>query len=97
MATAKGTLRTCSKGHQYYKSSTCPVCPICEKEREPESELLAAVSAPARRALESLGIKTAKQLSNYTKAEILKLHGFGPASIPRLEKVLKSEGLAFKK
>lgn len=30
---AKKTLRTCKKGHRYYKSSDCPVCPACEKER----------------------------------------------------------------
>jgi hypothetical protein len=29
----KGTLRICDKGHQYYKSSDCPICPVCEVKR----------------------------------------------------------------
>lgn len=29
----KGSLRTCSKGHKYYKNSECPTCPICEQEK----------------------------------------------------------------
>lgn len=28
MKKPKGTLRTCPNGHQYYKSSDCPVCPV---------------------------------------------------------------------
>lgn len=35
MAT-KGKLKICEKGHQYYKSSDCPICPVCEKERKPK-------------------------------------------------------------
>ena len=42
------TLRTCDKGHQYYKSSDCPSCPICEQERKPDSGFLARLSAPAK-------------------------------------------------
>ncbi len=51
MASAKGTLRTCKKGHQYYKSSDCPVCPICAAEEKPEEEILAVVGAPNRAAV----------------------------------------------
>lgn len=96
MAT-KGTLRTCPNGHRYYKSSDCPVCPICEKEKNPEQEFLAALSAPARRALENAGIKTLRSLSKYSEKEILKLHGMGPASIPTLRNLLLKAGLSFTK
>ncbi len=93
----KKNLRTCSKGHQYYKSSDCPTCPICEAERKPQEDFLALLSAPARRALEGQGIKTLKQLSNYSEKEILALHGMGPGSIPKLRSALQEQGLNFKK
>jgi hypothetical protein len=60
-------------------------------------EILATVAAPARRALENAGIKTPQQLSRYTIAELLALHGIGPSSIPKLRKVLKANGLSFKR
>jgi DNA-directed RNA polymerase alpha subunit len=90
-------LRICEKGHRYYKSSDCPVCPVCEDLKKPDSDFLAAVSAPARRALENAGIKTVAQLSDYSESRLLKLHGMGPSSIPKLRKVLKGQGLDFKK
>lgn len=97
MATAKKTLRTCKNGHQYYKSTDCPTCPICEAEKKPQEGFLAAMSAPARRALEAQGITTEKQLSTWTEKELLKLHGFGPASLPKLRAALKAKGLSFRK
>ena len=90
------TLRTCDKGHQYYKSSDCPSCPICEQERKPDSGFLARLSAPARRALETNGITTLQQLSQFSEKEILKYHGMGPASLPKLKAALEEEGLSFK-
>jgi len=45
MVNQKKTLRTCAKGHQYYKSSDCPTCPICEEERKPQVGFLAALVA----------------------------------------------------
>jgi hypothetical protein len=93
----KGTLRTCKNGHQYYKSSDCPVCPICEHERKPEEGFLSLISAPARRALEHGGITTLAQLSSQSETEILKLHGMGPGSIPKLRKALASENMSFRK
>ena len=90
-------LRTCRRGHQYYKISDCPVCPICESMLKPEEEVLSSVVAPARRALENAGIKTPEQLSTYAVTQLLQLHGMGPSSIPKLLKVLKSKGLSFKR
>jgi DNA-directed RNA polymerase alpha subunit len=90
-------LRVCAQGHQYYKSSDCPVCPICENIRRPVEEMFSSVGAPARRALENAGIKTAQQLSKYTVEQLFKLHGVGPSSIPKLQNVLESQGLSFKR
>lgn len=90
------TLRTCLNGHQYYKSSDCPVCPECEKQAKPGGGFLADLSAPARRALETAGITTVQKLSAYSEKEILELHGIGKASLPILKTALKGEGLHFK-
>ena len=90
------SLRTCAKGHQYNKTSDCPTCPVCENERKPKDGFLATLSAPARRALENKGIKTLKQISQFSEEEILSLHGMGPGSLPKLRNALQSEGLSFK-
>ena len=96
MTMTKGKLKICPKGHKYYKSSDCPTCPNCEAGRKPVKGFLSNIAAPARRALENRGIKTLKQLSHYTEDEILKLHGMGKTSIPKLKSALKSGGLEFK-
>lgn len=93
----KGSLRFCRNGHQYYKSSDCPTCPICEQERKPTDGFLSLLSAPARRALENAGIKTLTDLAKHSEAEILSLHGMGPASIPRLRQALKAKKMSFRK
>ena len=90
-------LRICSKGHEYHKSSDCPTCPVCEKERKPGAGFLSLISAPARRALERENINTLLMLSKYQEKELLKLHGIGPSSIPTLKKALKEKGLSFRK
>ncbi|MGG0206458.1 Uncharacterized protein BWINRA5_01606 [Bacillus mycoides] len=90
------TLRTCDQGHEYYKSSDCPTCPTCEKERKPKEGFLSLLSSPARRALEHHGITTEAELSKYSEKEILKLHGIGPASLPKLRAALEDKGLSFK-
>lgn len=94
--TAQKTLRTCDKGHQYYKSSDCPTCPVCEAERGKSAGIFTGLSAPARRALENSGISTPLQLAAFTEKEVLKLHGMGPGSLPKLRELLKQQGLSFK-
>lgn len=96
MPDPKATLRTCSKGHRYYKRSDCPVCPICEEEKKPKDGLFSVVAAPARRALENNGITTLKQLSKFSEEEILKFHGMGKASLPKLRQALAEKSLSFK-
>ncbi|MBC7487358.1 MAG: DUF1801 domain-containing protein [Cytophagaceae bacterium] len=88
-------LRTCPKGLPYYKSSDCLTCPICESQRKPRTGFLSALSAI--RVLESKKIKTLKQLSKFSEAEILQLYGIGPSAIPKLRNALKNESLPFKK
>lgn len=96
MTTLKRSLRICSKGHNYYKSSDCLSCPICEQERKPDNGFLSKLSAPARRALEQQGITTLQQLSMFSEKEILQFHGIGPASLPVFRTSLEENGLLFK-
>ena len=95
--TVKGTLRVCPNGHKYYKSSNCPTCPVCESNRKTNNVLLDSLSAPARRAFEGEGITNIKKLAQYSEQDILKLHGVGISSLPKLKKLLKLEKLNFKK
>ena len=90
------TMRTCPKGHTYYKSSDCPVCPVCEKEKAQAQGFLATLSAPARRALEREGITDLHTLSAYSERKILELHGVGPTTIPKLKSALAAAALSFK-
>lgn len=94
MTTAKNK-RICPNGHTYYKSSDCPTCPVCEQQRAPQTGFMAGLGAPARRALENAGIHTLGELSRWTESDLLKLHGMGPASLPKLRKTLEEEGLSF--
>jgi DNA-directed RNA polymerase alpha subunit len=97
MTTSEKNLRTCQKGHQFYKSSDCPTCPTCEQERKPVNGFLALLSAPARRALENNGVTTLQTLSTFSEKEILHFHGMGPASLPKLRSSLEEMGLSFRK
>lgn len=96
MATTKQPLKTCPKGHTYYKSSDCPTCPTCEEAKKPSDGFLSLLSAPARRALENSGITTLKQLAKHSEREVLAFHGMGKASLPTLRSALQEKGLSFK-
>ena len=96
MTNLEKNLRICKEGHKYYKSSDCPVCPICEEQRKPENGFLSLLSAPARRALENNGVHSLQTLSTYSEKEILQFHGMGPASLPKLRNALKENGLCFR-
>jgi predicted RecB family nuclease len=89
--------RICKKGHHYYKRTDCPACPVCEQEQKPEEGFLSLIVAPARRALESAGIKTLEELSRHSEKEILTLHGMGPSTIPKLRKALALRDFKFRK
>ena len=88
--------KTCANGHTFFKSSDCPVCPICERQRPATDSFLNLVSGPARRALESAGITTLEWLARVTEAELLRLHGIGPSAIPKLKAALAGARIASK-
>jgi hypothetical protein len=96
MPKANATQRTCPNGHKYWKSSDCPTCPRCEELRLKDSHFIPKLSAPAKRALEGAGITSIKELARRREADIMKLHGMGPASLPHMRAALKEAGLSFK-
>ncbi len=90
------TFRKCKNGHKFTKSSDCPVCPMCEKQRIPVSDFLTTIAAPARRALDREGISTLKILAKYSEGELLQLHGMGPTALSKLKSELRKKNLSFR-
>ncbi len=88
--------KVCSQGHVFYKTPGCNSCPKCEAARRPADGFMAALAAPARRALENAGLTTLGRLSRRTQAQVRELHGMGPNAIDKLRASLAKEGLAFK-
>ena len=68
---------------------------INNQEKQSTASFLSQLSNPARNALEYHGITSLELLSKYTEKEILKLHGIGPASLPKLRASLEEAGLSF--
>ena len=95
MSATTAKLKICPKGHKFYKSSDCPTCPICEKEKKPAAGFLSLISAPARRALERENISSLAQLSRWNEKDLLQLHGIGQNGIEKLKQALKEEGFSF--
>ena len=93
----KKPMKICEYGHRFYKSSDCPICPVCEKNKKTTATFLSELGAPARRALENNKITTLEQLATFTEKEILQFHGLGKSSIPKLQKMMEAEKLSFKK
>ena len=93
----KKNLKTCKNRHEFFKSSDCPTCPVCEAERKPKDNFLSLLAAPARRALENNGITSLEQLSTFTEKEVLDFHGMGKASIPKLKKLMSERKMTFRK
>ncbi|EOQ90099.1 hypothetical protein LEP1GSC202_0615 [Leptospira yanagawae serovar Saopaulo str. Sao Paulo = ATCC 700523] len=62
-----------------------------------DPNFLSFLGAPAQRALlHELGISKLEDLSRYTKKDLLRLHGFGPSSLPKLETELRRIGIQLK-
>lgn len=54
------------------------------------------LSAPTKQALQNLHITSLRELCQFTEADLLKLHGVGKTSIPKLKAALKAQNLSFK-
>jgi hypothetical protein len=60
-----------------------------------DNDLPEGLAAPALRALAGAGIQNLAQLSQFSEAEIKKLHGIGPNALEKLRRALAEKGLAF--
>ena len=56
---------------------------------------LPKLSAPARRALDTVGIQRLDQLTRFSEAEVKQLHGIGPNALDQLRRALAAKGLPF--
>lgn len=54
------------------------------------------LSEPAQRAFEEAGILTLKDVAQWSKRELMKLHGVGPKTIRTLLPLLEAIGLTIK-
>lgn len=91
--------RICQNGHNFEKTSSCPVCPICSSEdmHNKYADEFPPIGAPAFRALDHAGITKLNDLTNYTEKDLLALHGFGPKALKLLRESLVKKKLSFKK
>lgn len=89
--------KVCSRGHVFYKSSACPVCPVCwpGARKRAQSDFPEKLAAPALRALAHADIKTLKGLTKHTEKEIAALHGMGPNAVKLLKLALKDKKYKF--
>ncbi|MEZ5172061.1 MAG: hypothetical protein R2850_00750 [Bacteroidia bacterium] len=90
-------VRTCPRGHKYVKRSDCDSCPKCEALLKPDSGFLSQISAPARRALNNIGITTLEQLAECSENYISNLHGIGKSALKTLNQCLQDSGKSFNK
>jgi DNA-directed RNA polymerase alpha subunit len=63
---------------------------------QPEHDFPRAIGRPATGAFLHQGITRLEQLTQYSEAELLKIHGVGPKAVQILREVLKEKGLSFK-
>jgi len=56
---------------------------------------LPRLSAPALRALASVGVTRLEQLTAHKESDIKKLHGMGPSGMKQLREALEQRGLSF--
>lgn len=91
--------RVCDRGHTFYKSSDCPVCPRCWSgydKKKYQNDFPEGISAPALRALHHANIRSISAVSKYSRKVILALHGMGPKSVRLLADALKKAGKSFR-
>lgn len=86
--------KTCPNGHEFEKTSDCPVCPKCEPDRT-AIDKFPKIGAPAMRALENADVRGLTDLVNWSERDLLALHGMGPRAVGILREHLAAEGLAF--
>jgi hypothetical protein len=69
---------------------------VKEKQFLLESDFPAGLGKPAQRALTAAGYQHLKQLTQASRANLLKLHGMGPKTLGILQNALAKKGWTFK-
>jgi predicted flap endonuclease-1-like 5' DNA nuclease len=65
-------------------------------KKQPESEFPKGVAKPAIRALASVGVSRLDQVTRFSEAELLALHGMGPKAIRLIKEALRAKGKSLK-
>lgn len=60
-----------------------------------DDQLPARMGAPARRALEGLGVTRLSQVATWREQDLAALHGMGPKALSQLRVALGERGLSF--
>jgi hypothetical protein len=59
------------------------------------NDLPGGLASPARRALDSAGLRSLQDLTKVSEADLAKLHGMGPKALGQLRAALATAGLSF--
>ena len=59
---------------------------------QPETPFPKGVSKPAQRALASIGVTHLEQITRFTEAELMELHGMGPKAMGIIKDTLRAQG-----
>lgn len=62
-----------------------------------ESAFPEGVSGPALRALHGAGVRSLRELTRWSEADLGKLHGMGPKALGVLKVAMEEEGLRFRR
>jgi hypothetical protein len=68
---------------------------IFPEEKPLEHSDLPKISAPAQRALASVGVTKLKDITKFTKKQLIELHGMGPNAMSKICVALQEKGLDF--
>ncbi len=61
-----------------------------------EQDDLPKIGAPATRALANVGVTSLDQVTEWSEADLLALHGVGPKAVRILQESLSARGMTFK-
>jgi len=65
------------------------------KEDQQKSDFPVGLAAPAQRALAAAGITRLEQLTRFSEADLMQMHGIGPKALELLRQTLAAKGLYF--
>ncbi|WP_437731707.1 DNA-binding protein [Sorangium sp. So ce1335] len=61
-------------------------------KEQPQSSFPKGIGKPAQRALASVGVSRLDQVTRFTEAQLMALHGMGPKAIGLIKAVLQADG-----